>query len=103
VRFTEKILPCYNCKRHFIFTVEAQELRSSQGYPNDPTNCPTCRRARNTRISNHTSENADHNSPQQTYPITCTQCGKAARVSFNPRPGKPMYCSVCQMKIRVGR
>ena len=101
--FTEKSLHCYNCKKLFIFTVAAQEYRSSQGYPNDPTNCPTCRRARKTRISNHANENEEYNLNRQMYPVTCTQCGKAARVSFNPRPGKPIYCLECQMKIRISR
>ncbi len=49
----EKLLYCYNCKKNFTFTVEDQELRSSQGYPNDPVNCPTCRRARKSNISKH--------------------------------------------------
>jgi CxxC-x17-CxxC domain-containing protein len=100
--FTEKSLHCYNCKKIFIFTVAAQEYRSSQGYPNDPTNCPTCRRARKTGIS-HVDTNEGYNSHRQMYPVTCTQCGKAVRIPFQPRPGKPIYCSDCQMKVRVGR
>ena len=46
--FAEKLLHCYTCKKSFTFKVVDQELRSSQGYPNDPVNCPTCRRARKT-------------------------------------------------------
>jgi CxxC-x17-CxxC domain-containing protein len=103
MQFTEKILHCYNCKKNFNYTAEAQEFRSSQGYPNDPTNCPTCRRGRKTGISNHAKDSDDYSSNQQMYPITCTKCGKSSRVYFNPRPGKPIYCGECQMKIKASR
>ncbi|MBN1190282.1 MAG: zinc-ribbon domain containing protein [Dehalococcoidales bacterium] len=101
--FTEKLLYCNNCKKSFTFTVEEQQYRSSQGYPNDPINCPTCRRARNNRAFTHANEDEDCNSRRQMFPVVCTQCGKAVRVPFQPRPGKPVYCSNCQMKTRVGR
>jgi hypothetical protein len=55
--FAQKLLYCNNCKKNFIFTIEEQERRSSQGYPNDPLTCPTCRRARKTYSSKQT--NAD--------------------------------------------
>ena len=101
--FREKILHCNSCKKIFTFTVEDQEYRSSQGYPNDPINCPVCRRARKTFSS--MTENADESSSsnQKMFPVTCTQCGKAVRVPFQPRPGKPVYCSVCQIKTRSSR
>jgi CxxC-x17-CxxC domain-containing protein len=101
MQFTEKLLHCYNCQKPFIFTVEAQKDRSSQGYPNDPTNCPICRRARKTRTSIQTLENKNYNSHQQLYPVTCSQCRKAIQVSFKPRSDKPFYCSDCQKKIRA--
>jgi CxxC-x17-CxxC domain-containing protein len=101
--FTEKLLHCYSCKKHFVFAVEAQELRSSQGYPNDPINCPACRRARKTRTSDNVNQNSDFNLHQPMYPVTCSQCGKSVQVHFQPRPGRPIYCSDCRMKIRVSR
>jgi CxxC-x17-CxxC domain-containing protein len=102
MRFTEKLLHCTNCKKDFIFTVENQEYRSFQGYPNDPANCPTCRRARKSISSIQMNTDGDSGSNRQTYPVTCTQCGKAVRVPFQPRPGRPVYCSDCQMKTRSG-
>jgi CxxC-x17-CxxC domain-containing protein len=103
VNFTEKILHCYNCKKNFIFTVAAQEFRSSQGYPNDPANCPTCRRARKNPTSISASSDEDNKSRRPMFPVICTQCGKAVRVPFQPQSGRPIYCSECQMKTRAGR
>ncbi len=101
--FTERLLYCSKCKKNFIFTVENQEYRSSQGYPNDPVNCPACRRARKTYGSKQTNADEDLNSNRQMFPVVCTKCGKAVRVPFQPRPGKPVYCSECQMRTRGGR
>jgi hypothetical protein len=60
--FAEKLLHCYNCKKDFTFTVADQEYQSSQGYPNDPTRCPTCRRARKTRSSIQADKYEGYNS-----------------------------------------
>ena len=103
MKFTEKILRCNNCKKNFTFTVEAQEYRISQGYPNDPINCPDCRRARKPYSSKQTSTVEDFYPNRQMFPVACTQCGKAVRVPFQPHPGKPVYCSECLLKIRTGR
>jgi CxxC-x17-CxxC domain-containing protein len=101
--FAQKLLHCNNCKKSFTFTVENQELRSSQGYPNDPVNCPSCRRARRPFSSKLENGNGDSRPNRQMFPVTCTLCRKAVRVPFEPRPGKPIYCIDCQMKTRVGR
>jgi CxxC-x17-CxxC domain-containing protein len=103
VSFAEKKLYCNNCKNNFVFTVEEQEFRSSRGYPNDPAYCLLCRQARKNKVSAHTNADEDSNSRWQMFPVACTQCGKSVRVPFQPRPGKPVYCSDCQIKIRTVR
>ncbi|MBI2577971.1 MAG: hypothetical protein HYV77_04020 [Candidatus Wildermuthbacteria bacterium] len=35
------------------------------------------------------------------YPATCTQCGKATQVPFQPRPERPVYCSDCFAQKRA--
>lgn len=87
MQFTEKTLYCHNCKKPFVFMVEAQEYRSFEGYPNEPTNCFTCRRAGKTMISDKAEVREEYNSSRQMYPVTCTQCGKAVRVPFQPHSG----------------
>jgi CxxC-x17-CxxC domain-containing protein len=101
--FKEKLLHCYNCNKNFTFSVEEQELRSSRGYPNDPVNCPVCRRARKSNISKHEKSDDDSSSNRQMFSVVCTQCRKALRVPFQPRPGKPIYCIDCLRQIRPVR
>ena len=37
------------------------------------------------------------------YPATCTKCGKATQVPFQPSPDKPVYCSDCFAIIKAER
>jgi len=32
--------------------------------------------------------------------VTCSDCGKEARVPFAPTPGRPVYCAACFPKHR---
>jgi CxxC-x17-CxxC domain-containing protein len=39
------------------------------------------------------------------YEVACAECGRPARVPFQPRQDRPVYCSDCfeRMKTRVAR
>jgi CxxC-x17-CxxC domain-containing protein len=36
------------------------------------------------------------------FSVTCSSCGNEARVPFQPRGDKPVYCSDCFSKQREG-
>jgi CxxC-x17-CxxC domain-containing protein len=36
------------------------------------------------------------------FPAVCAQCGKETEVPFEPREGRPVYCSPCFQKTRNG-
>ncbi len=40
--------------------------------------------------------------PRQMYTATCSSCGGEARVPFQPRGDKPVYCSNCYQQIGGG-
>jgi CxxC-x17-CxxC domain-containing protein len=40
-------------------------------------------------------------SARHMYPVTCTECGKETQVPFEPRAGRPVYCSDCYHKSRT--
>ena len=40
--------------------------------------------------------------PRQMYSATCSNCGKEARVPFQPRGDKPVYCSDCFQQMGGG-
>jgi CxxC-x17-CxxC domain-containing protein len=40
--------------------------------------------------------------PREMFTATCSECGNEARVPFQPRTDKPVYCSDCFSKMRGG-
>mgnify|MGYP003394583461 FL=1 len=36
------------------------------------------------------------------YEATCSSCGKATTVNFEPMPGRPIYCKDCLAKVKSG-
>ena len=90
---TDQTLRCRECGRDFIFTVGEQEFYASRGLMNTPSRCPECRAARKASMSG--GSYGGERPPRQMYTATCSQCGGEARVPFQPRGDKPVYCSNC--------
>jgi CxxC-x17-CxxC domain-containing protein len=91
--FTDKTLTCTDCAATFTFSASEQELFASKGYTNEPKRCPTCREARK-------SEKTGNRPRPQMFPVKCSQCGKDTEVPFQPREGRPVYCSTCYNSTR---
>lgn len=36
--------------------------------------------------------------PRQMYDATCSKCGKATQVPFQPKAGRPVFCRDCYMQ-----
>ncbi len=97
--FVEKSLQCSECGSAFAFTCEEQEFFASKGYVNEPKRCPTCRETRRTGRNNSSSFGGAR--PRTSlFTATCAECGKEARVPFEPKEGRPVYCSDCYSKTR---
>jgi len=99
VGFQDKSLQCSDCGATFIFSVEEQELFQSKGYVNEPKRCPECRQARRSARYG----NRGYSSKRQMFPAVCAECGKDTEVPFEPREGKPVYCSDCYRKMKPSR
>jgi CxxC-x17-CxxC domain-containing protein len=98
--FEEKQLKCVECGADFPFTVEEQTFFQSKGYINEPKRCPSCREARR---SQRTGTDAAGKPHRQMFPVTCAECGKPTEVPFEPREGRPVYCSDCYNRIKPQR
>ncbi len=99
--FQDKSLTCVDCAATFTFTAAEQELFASKGYSNDPKRCLSCRQARR---SERSPTSGGFTKPQrQLFPAVCAQCGKETEVPFQPREGRPVYCSDCYSKNRPAR
>lgn len=99
--FQDKLIQCIDCGTTFTFSVEEQEFFVSKGYTNDPKRCPSCREAR--KSERYVNSGYGLRSRRQMFPAVCAQCGKATEVPFEPREGRPVYCSDCYSKIKVTR
>ncbi len=94
--YQDKQLQCADCGTPFTFTAQEQEFFASKGYTNEPKRCPTCRQSRK-------ANRGGSNSPRQMYHAVCAQCGKDTEVPFEPREGRPVYCSDCYSQIKPRR
>ena len=98
--FEDKSLQCSDCGATFTFSAEEQEFFQSKGYTNEPKRCPACRQARK---SERYGGGGYGYRPRQMFPAVCAECGKDTEVPFEPREGRPVYCSDCYNKIRTNR
>jgi CxxC-x17-CxxC domain-containing protein len=94
----DKTLTCADCGASFTFSAAEQEFFQSKGYTNEPKRCPNCRQTRKAE-----RYGSGGGKPRQMYPAVCAECGKETEVPFEPREGRPVYCSECFSKIRTNR
>jgi len=103
VAFQDKSLQCADCGASFSFTSGEQEFFASKGYTNEPKRCPTCRQSRRADRGGGTSSGSGFRSQRQMFPAVCGGCGKETEVPFEPRDGRPVYCSDCYSKNKPSR
>ncbi|MBI4303033.1 MAG: zinc-ribbon domain containing protein [Chloroflexi bacterium] len=95
----DKSLQCADCGATFTFSAEEQEFFKSKGYTNEPKRCPSCRQARKSGRQG----NGSYGTRREMYPAVCAECGKETEVPFEPRSGRPVYCSDCYNKVKPKR
>jgi CxxC-x17-CxxC domain-containing protein len=106
--FEDKSLQCSDCGNTFIFSAGEQEQFASLGFTNDPKRCTPCRQARKARQdrnngNSYRNDSSSYNPQRQMFSIKCSECGKDAQVPFEPRTGRPVYCSDCYRKVAINR
>jgi CxxC-x17-CxxC domain-containing protein len=88
--YQDKTLVCKDCGEEFIFTVGEQEFYAERGFQNEPQRCKACRDKK---------KNSDKPQRQQ-YTAICAECGKEAKIPFQPVADRPVYCSECFAKMK---
>ncbi len=103
--YQDKSIQCSDCNTAFTFSAEEQEQFASRGYTNEPKRCPSCRQARKAQQngSGNSSYSSSYAPRHEMFPAKCAECGKDTQVPFEPRTGRPVYCSDCYRKVRVSR
>lgn len=96
--FSDINLTCKDCGNPFVFTAGEQEFYQQRGLTNQPGRCGDCRGARRSQGgggSYGSSGGGFGGGSREMFTATCSSCGKEARVPFQPRGDKPVYCSSC--------
>ena len=83
--YQDRNIPCKDCNEEFVFTAGEQEFYAERGFENEPQRCKSCRNARRTAVRG----------PREYHTTTCADCGQEARVPFEPKTDRPIYCSDC--------
>ncbi len=97
---TDKTIICRDCGRQFVFTVGEQEFFTQKGFTNDPSRCPECRAVRKTTRHEGYFNNGRGRPQREMYPAVCARCGRDTEVPFQPRDGRPVYCTECYRAVR---
>jgi CxxC-x17-CxxC domain-containing protein len=116
--FADRTLTCRDCGQAFTFTSGEQEFFAQKGFTSDPSRCPTCRASRRSERGGSSGSyggsysgggyNADPyrsagsgsgsgygRQERPLYSAICSTCGQEARVPFQPRDDRPVYCADC--------
>jgi CxxC-x17-CxxC domain-containing protein len=108
--YADKTLACRDCGQSFTFTVGEQEFFASRGFTNEPSRCQECRGERKASRGSggyssggYSSGSGGYGREREMFSATCGECGNEARVPFQPRGDKPVYCSDCFSKQRSSR
>ena len=88
--FEDETLVCKECGNEFVFTAGEKEFYKAKGFVNKPKCCKPCRDAR---------KNAARG-PREFFTATCANCGGEAKVPFEPKSDRPVYCSDCFARMR---
>lgn len=89
--YEDKTLVCKDCGAEFTFTAGEQEFYAERGFVNEPKRCKACRDAK---------RGTQPRAECEMFTAVCDACGGEARVPFQPREGRPIYCSECFSKMK---
>ena len=97
-KYEDRQLACAECGTDFTFSADDQEFHASRGYE-DPKRCPACRQARRASLGGGRGGGGYGGGGSATmHEATCASCAGVARVPFEPRQDRPVYCSDCFSK-----
>ena len=91
--YQDKTLKCKDCGTEFVFTASEQEFYAEKGFQNEPQRCKPFRDARKNQAR----------AQKEYFTTVCANCGKEAKVPFQPSNDRPVYCSECFAAMREGK
>jgi CxxC-x17-CxxC domain-containing protein len=125
--YVDKTLTCQDCGAEFVFSAGEQAYYADNGLKHEPSRCPRCRRLNRPRDATEAEKQRDAanlarserrarkaraeqggkvfatvtEGDRELYLVPCAQCGREARVPFQPRGSKPVLCQECFQRKRM--
>ena len=98
--YTDRTLNCADCGAPFTFSADDQAYHAEKGFTNEPRRCPNCRANRRAQRGDSGGYGGGGGGgygggSREMFTATCASCGQEARVPFQPRGDRPVYCSDC--------
>ncbi len=93
----DKTIQCKDCGKDFVWTEDEQAFYQEKGF-NAPLRCKECRVKARANFNN--GQGGGDRGQRQSFPITCSQCGKQDTVPFEPKGDRPVLCRDCFRKQR---
>ena len=93
IMYQDKTLVCKECGNEFVFSAGEQEFYAERGFQNEPQRCKACRAKRKNAIKGATA--------REFFTAVCAACGGEAKVPFEPKSDRPVYCSECFAKMKA--
>jgi CxxC-x17-CxxC domain-containing protein len=104
VPLPDKTLTCSDCGQEFLFSGDDQEFYASRGFT-EPKRCRSCRAQRRSEREGGDASASFSRAPRQDremFDVTCSSCGQPAKVPFQPRGDRPVYCRDCFDRVGGG-
>lgn len=85
----DRSITCRDCGCDFLFSAEEQAFFKTKGLDNEPKRCANCRLVMRFKRKGQNIANL--------YDAVCEACSAPAKVPFQPKGHKPVYCTLCMM------
>jgi CxxC-x17-CxxC domain-containing protein len=93
-------LKCKDRGKEFVFTAGEQEFYAAKGFQNQPQRCKECRTAKKIAANGGTPIERPQ---REQFDAICAECGKPAKIPFQPTNDRPVYCSDCYAARKAGK
>lgn len=99
----DKTLTCSDCGQEFLFSGDDQEFYQQRGFT-EPKRCRSCRALRRSEREGGDAGGFSRapRMEREMFDVTCSNCGQPAKVPFQPRGDRPVYCRDCFERVGGG-
>jgi CxxC-x17-CxxC domain-containing protein len=94
MEYQDKRLRCLECGTEFLWSAGEQGFFAGRNFRHEPRRCRPCKAGRKRLGPGATAVESR---------ATCSACGRATTVPFQPSQGRPVFCRTCyQQRPHLG-